>query len=101
MFKMSRSLDPLNAHRTIRIDQATLTQAHMVLTRCMAADQRKVRFGWPQEHNPPSMAYSRVYDIPCKASRSVDQEAAYRSFLHLRIFFLLTILLPQKNRETG
>ena len=40
------------------------------------------------------------YDIPYKANRSEDQEAAYRSFLHPpRIFFLLAILLSQKNIE--
>lgn len=75
-----------------------------LVTRCMATDQRTFDKypRWLAKGTQSAMngVPSRVYEIiPCKASRFVDQEAAYRSFLHLRIFFLLTILLPQKNRE--
>lgn len=88
----------LNAHRTIGIDQATLTRLTWFLhdawrqinEKYVSAGRRStIRQAW------------RTLGFMIYLAKRVDQEAAYRSFLHLRIFFLLTILLPQKNRETG
>lgn len=106
---MSRSLDPLNyAHRTPYRSGSIRLSLHSSHG-SRRSDQRTFEKYASAGHGNTIRHMRRTLGFMiylAKASRFVDQEAAYRSFLHLRIFFLLTILLPQKRiedseRETG
>jgi len=74
------------------LNSTIFTQLTRTLYILHATDQRKLHctLGWPREHNPPRTDYySRTYDIPYKAIRFEDQEAAYRSFLRAYFFYWL------------
>jgi hypothetical protein len=93
MSRMSRPLDPLNyAHaesrnRNIRIE--SIAQFTQTLYTMHATNQRTCAKysaagqGWTTRYAERILEFTMH---PGKASRFVDQEAAYRSFLYLRVF---------------